>query len=87
MKVCVPVLSRHMCTLPWLWAGKMGLSAVVAFLWYIFSISLQQKACIIACLYATEAFGVPGDGLTRVCRCSTSWKKENVFFLSKTSKR
>lgn len=54
MKVCVPVLSRHMCALPWLWAGKMGLSAVVAFLRYIFSISLKQKACIIACVYICD---------------------------------
>lgn len=58
MKVCVPVLSRHMCALPWLWAREMGLSAVVAFLWYIFSISLKQKACIIACVYMRQRISV-----------------------------
>lgn len=45
-----------MCALPWLWAGKIDLNAVVAFLWYIFSVSLEQKACIIAVSICDRAF-------------------------------
>jgi len=36
----------------------MGSSAVVAFLRYIFSISLEQKACVIACVYMRQRLWV-----------------------------